>query len=371
MNAQNSFFCIALIFLTFQKLTADTITQSNGRTIEGQTLKVSETSIIIEVQTDKEYVISTRSIPREEVKNIIDENNMILFEDNRLLVKDLSDYYSMPNPYKQVQTKGSDTLVTEDGQVIIGNINNITTSHITYAHEHDQSKLYMIFTDKIASINGQDMNKIRNEIKQNTPPPAEKVFSYPLIGIEMGLTGIFNQLNQYQNTFDDLSQKLDFSGYQPPHMIDNPIFTVNLGIMVKINRHISLSARSHFTLGFGDNEDYSEDSESFRLFLADVQYLYPLNSFSPWIGLGFAFQSITIINRYNRIDVKFKSQENTILYEAGFDFEINTQLNFVFALRYLPFGEKEITIQTSEQITGGYRIDLSNLMISAGFVINL
>jgi len=371
MKEQYHLFCLASIFLTFLQLTADTIILNNGETIDGQTLKVTETTVIIEVQTEKEFATSTLSVSREEVKTIIDESQLKLFDDNRLRVKDLSDYYSAANPYKQVHTSGSDTLVTEDGQVIIGNIKSITVSHVTFSRGNDSSKLYTILIDKIVAINDQDLNAIRNKIRENTPPPAQKVYSYPRMGIEIGLSAVFNQLTGYQNTFDDLAQDLDLNSYQRPHAIDNPIFTVNLGFLIRISRQVSLAARSHFTLGFGDNEDFSEDSEKFRLFFAEVQYLYPLKSFSPWIGAGFAFQSVTIINRYNNVDAKYKSQATSISLAAGFDLDVNTQLNFVFALRYLPFGEKGINIESTGVTTDGYRIDLSNLMISAGFVVNL
>ena len=193
---------------------------------------------------------------------------------------------------------------------------------------------------------------------------------YPRVGIEIGISAVVNQLNHYQSIFNDLSEELDLSGYQSPHTINNPAFAVNLGFIIKISRQVSLAGTSLFTIGFGDNEDYYEDVESFRLFFAELHYLYPLESLSPWIGIGYAFQSLTIINKYSGVDAKLKSQANSIFFAAGLDVDINKKINFVFALRYFPFGEKEIHISRGE-IKARDAINLSNLMISSGIVINL
>ena len=74
------FLLILLTTTSFTLLSADTNTLSNGKTMEGQLLKVSDQSLIFEVLSDSNRV-NTISFDRDQVISVVDESQEILYKD--------------------------------------------------------------------------------------------------------------------------------------------------------------------------------------------------------------------------------------------------------------------------------------------------
>jgi len=361
---------ILLILSSFTILSADTITLSDGETMEGQLLKVTDQALIFEVLYDSTRV-HTISIDRHQVISVIDESQEILYKDGHQQ-EDPEDYYQkvyMPIFFKRSDV---DTIVFKNGDQIMGDITYIKGRHVSYKRS-DRPSHYVFSTtvEKIESINGQDIQSDTKFSDPYYPPPIKKVYYYPHPSIEFGLTLVQHHLNQYHGIYEQLAENLEDFDLEGLRDINNPLIALNLGFDLKFSRYICLSFLGNFMLNFGNNKDYHEDVEHFRLFLTELRYTFPNQSLSPWLGAGYALQSITLINNYSGLDIKYKSQSNTLTFAAGIILKINSQFEGNFSLRYLPFGDKNISWVNQTSIQSESKINLSNIMFSASLNINL
>ena len=352
-------------------LSADTITLHNGETIEGQLLKVSNQALIIEVLYDVKRVV-TISLDHEQVISVVDESQEILYKDGIQQEEDLEDYYQKIYLPTSTNITKKDTIVFKNGDQIVGNIISIRGSYITFKRSDKPS--HLVYSSTVEKIDTINVEKVQSNLTFNDPyssPPKSREFSYPHPAIEFGLSIIQNNLNQYHGIYEELAENIEGIDRGSLRDINNPLIALNLGFDLKFSQYISVSFIGNFMLNFGDNRDYHEDTESFRLFLGELRYTFPLKSISPWIGVGYAYQSITLINSYSGVDIKYKSQSNTVTFGAGIILGLQSQFGGIFSLRYLPFGDKDLRIESQSDIQTKTKIDLSNIMLSASLIVNL
>jgi hypothetical protein len=349
-------------------LSADTIFLSEGDSLSGQLLKVSKDYLIIEM-INQSGKVTTISLHRNEVTSVIDESDDILYERGILKERDLEDFYRKSFPKIQKTTLQEDTIVFKNGDEVIGKVISTTTHYVTYKRsDKPANRLYSSTYDKIRTINGKSTEFSRNIYKT---APKIKVFHYPHIFIEFGFSATHHNLNQYHSIFKNVIENIETIEYKRLREINNPIIAVNIGFGIKLIKYMSLAGLADFTLNFGNNEDYSEDSEHFRLFLAELRFFYPVNAFSIWIGAGLANQSITVINRFSKVDIKYTSSASTISIAGGLSFEFNNHVGALLTLRYLPFGDRHVTIKSSIEGSSRNKINLTNILLSTALVINL
>ena len=293
------FHVILIITASFTLLSADTITLSNGEIMEGQLLKVSGQALIIEILSDSSQV-KTISLDHDQVISVVDESQEILYRNRILQEEDLEDYYKKKYLAKSFLTTKKDTIVFNNGKLIVGNITSISGNYITFMREDRPSHyVFTALVEKIYSINGM---KVQSELKSIDPyssPPKTRVFYYPHPAIEFGLSIIQNNLNQYHGIYGELAEDIEGIDGRSSENVNNPLIAINLGFDFIFSQSFSVSFIGNFMLNFGDNQDYHENTESFRLFLGELRYTFPYKSISPWIGVGYAMQSITIINKYS------------------------------------------------------------------------
>jgi len=361
---------ILIILASFAILSADTITLTTGETLEGQLLRAAHKALIFEVIHDSSRVI-TISIDREKVISVIDESQDVLYS-NGLLREDPEDYYQkvyLPIFYRSTQ---EDTIVLKNGKKIIADILYTKGPHILYKRlDRSASETFSIRAEEIHSINGRI---IQSDVIPGDPyhaPPINKIFDYPHTTIEFGVSVIQHNLNEYQGIVDDLVENNENINRKPFQKISDPLIALNLGFDLKFSPSIGITFIGNFMLNYSDNKDYIEDVESYRLFLGELNYTYPLTSFSPWIGIGYALQSITLINRYSGVDIKYKSQSKSYSVAVGVVLRATDRFGGIFSIRYLPFGSKNVKIPNDVEFQSQPSINLTNLVISGSMFLDL
>jgi hypothetical protein len=360
-----------LLGISISSLSADLIILSNGGSKSGQLLKVSGHYLIFEV-LNKSGQVSTISLHRDEVNSVIDESDEILYEKGRLIERDLEDYYQKSFPRYPKHSSQRDTIVFKNGDELVVNIISTHKNYVTYKRpENPGNRLYTTTIDRIKTINGKF---VRNTIDAGSIFESSseiRVFHYPHPFIEIGFSLIHQQLNQYQSIVQEVIDQVEAVNYGTIREINNPLVAVNLGFGLKFSQAFSLACLADFNVNFGDNRDYSEHTEHFRLFLAEFRYTYPLKFFDLWLGAGAAWQSITLINRFHGVDMKYTSSLNTIAFGIGIKFKFNTQFSSLISLRYLPFGEQDVYLDTHTHIFTNSRIDHTNIIFSTTILVNL
>ena len=361
---------ILFILTSVAVLCADTITLSSGETLEGQLLRVANKALIFEVIHDSSRVI-TISIDRESVISVIDESQDVLYS-NGLLREDPEDYYQkvyLPIFYRSTQ---KDTIIFKNGKKVIGDIIYTKGSYILYKRSFSPtSETFSIKAEQIYSINGMI---IQSDVILSDPynaPPINKVFHYPHTTVEFGVTVIKHHLNEYQSIVDDLVENNENINQKALRKINDPLIALNLGFDFKFSPSMGITFIGNFMLNYSDNEDYLHDVESYRLFLGEINYTYPLKSFSPWIGLGYALQSITLINRYSGVDIKYKSQSKSYSAALGVILRATDRFGGIFSIRYLPFGTQDIIMPDNVEFQSQPSINLTNILFSGSVFLDL
>jgi len=94
--------------------------------------------------------------------------------------------------------------------------------------------------------------------------------------------------------------------------------------------------------------------------LAEIRLSYPLKYVMPWIGVGYASQSIKIIDRINEIDIKWSSHNMGFVLACGAELCLSDFLRPYIAYRDLLFLKKAAARTTTQ------KIDLSNQVVVGG-----
>jgi sRNA-binding regulator protein Hfq len=337
---------IPLLFASFILLKADTISLINGETMRGQLIKVSSSYLIFEVIDDSNRV-STLSLNHGKVLSVKDESNRTLYSHGTQQVKDLENYYkktSLPFIYKKAQT---DTIILKNGEQRIGHITSFTQRYINYRLLDKQSQsIQRSKVEDIETINGEKIHSFFSDINPYYTFPKENISTFARPSIGFGFTLIQHKLNEYKTIY-------------------------NLGFDIRIRQDICFAFTGNFTMNFDNDEDFYEDTEGYRLFTFELRYTLPIASISPWIGAGYAMQSLTIINRINNVDIKLKSQSSKFLLAAGIIFNSSSRYGFIISLRYLPFGEEYVNLPANVELQSTPKINLSCITLSTSVFFDL
>ncbi len=362
---------LIILVMAISPLSADKIILSQGDTLSGQLLKVSKHHLIIEMK-NKSGQVTTISLHRDEVTSVIDESDEILYENGILKEPDLKDYYHQTFPKIPIHSLQEDTIIFKNGDKVIGKIINTHKYYIVYKRSDiPTNRIYNTTLDKIETINGKSMQTTGFSRNIYATPRKIRAYHYPHAFIEFGFSFTQHNLNQYHSIFNEVIERVETIEYKKLRDINNPLIAVNLGFGIKISRFLSLAGIADFSLNFGNDEDYSEDSEHFRLFIAELRYFYPLSSFSPWIGVGLAYQSITMINRFNGVDIKYISSASTFSIAGGLSIDLSKGVGALIAIRYLPFGDQDVSFDRTIEGNPNNKINLTNILFSTTLIFNL
>jgi hypothetical protein len=369
---KNILLLILFITVSFSLLTADKITLKDGKILDGQLLKKTDEYLIIEVLRPNNQ-LHTISVMRDLVISVIDESKRVLYEKGRLKSVDLENFYQKSFLPVNFETSDQDTIVLTDGTSLIAYNIIIRGSYMSYKRLDKPS--HLIFSsplDKIESVNDKYVRIYLSEQDPYRLPEKTLTSSYPQPSIEFGVSLIHHQLNHYKNIFKEVADDLEIPENTNFRNINNPLISLNLGLDIAISQHFITAFLADFTLNFGDFEDYYEDKECFRLFLGELRYRFSVEPLIPWIGAGYAMQSITLINPYQNSQIKYKSQKNAISIAAGVEYRLIDQTGSVLiVLRYLPFGEDSLFYEYDPGIKSKSKIDLSVLQFSFSLYLNL
>jgi hypothetical protein len=345
----------------------------NGDKTTGQLLKLSQNAIIVEVITENKKV-STVSFERKLVQSVVDESGTLLYANNRLHVTNLERYYQKMFVRQNPKRAKVDTLVFKSGYRAEVHLLGRTVDEISYRKKDDPKTT--VRRAKVSKIDTllENINDLNDKpVHQYYSEPISRNFSYPSLELQIGIALIQHSLNDHQDVTAQLAEESGNLNMIGPRKIGNPFISVEFGLGPKFTPNIIATLVANFVFNSGNNKDHKEESEFYRLFFAELRYaILPEYNFCPWLGVGYAMQSITIINNYGRVDLNFKAKSKTISLAGGLIISPESSLSGLIAIRYLPFGEKEIeNIIPSSETKIKNKIDFSSLMISTSLIMSL
>lgn len=357
------FICILIILsCSAHSVKSDTLFLKNGEQLNGELLSVTPAGLIFEMRLNGIFV-EYRTYPINEVLKVVDPKKD-LFNDNKLLVLYLSDYYDPPrNPYAEKNRRLYlyadiyDTLYLNDHSTLIVKIKDINRASLSYTLFREPGETQAIPLYQISLINGQPVD-IYQRIYWS--PPSERSFNYPYIGIEFG----FGKTSTHLGKISDL---IVFPGEgEGPYQfrsIDNNYTSMQLGFLIHLSPYFTAAILGHYSSGFEETTYDEEQDESFYLALAELRVGYPISIVKPWIGIGIAHQSLTLISNLPSLDAVWKSQTNGIAYSAGLELTVSSPLHLYTSGHWLPFTAKQIVAADPA------KVDLANLVICGGLKI--
>ena len=279
-------------------LQSDTLYLNNGDQINGQLLKVTSAGLIFEVRSGL-FITGYKTLPIGEVIKVIDDFGKVLFADNLVKVDYLADYYN--NPQSQPN--------------------------------HDY--------------------------------PKERIMTYPSWGMEINYSFIMTHLSSLSNL--KIDSTLAGAGALETRQfrtVKDYYSSFQVGIFLQINPYLSIHALGFYTAGFdrstGENNE-PEKEESYYLAASEMHLTYPKYFIKPWIGLGYAHQSFTIISNFGEFDAVWNSQSNSLEYSTGLDINITSTYMLSLAWRLMTFPDKPVS-----ESYGPDSIDLSNQVFTIG-----
>lgn len=194
--------------------------------------------------------------------------------------------------------------------------------------------------------------------------PAHRLPSFPQLVFELGYNGSITHLDDLEKITREFLVR---QGIEEPVYLSNVPSTysgIQIGLYLRITRNFSIGGTGHIN---------RYDQGHFRIFFGELRYRKELEFVSPWIGVGYASQSIEV-NQTPGPNVNWMVSSDGPLFSLGIDFGRQVGWGFYTAVRYLPFSKK-ITVLSSYpglQLTD-YRlakIDLSVVMVSLGTRFN-
>jgi opacity protein-like surface antigen len=348
--------CIAL------PLKSDILYLNNGEQINGELIRVTSVGLIFEIRQNA-FILDCKTFNYEDVLKVLDDNGIILFQSGQLLVPDLSDYYMPPRKLSSIDAV-QDTLELINQSRSIVYIKDISNEYVFYFTKKNRNEIQKIPKDQIYRINGQPMEKYQ---RVSPAAPSTRYLSYPYLSVEVGYGLITTHLGSLSGL------KIDTSGSANPlrlRSVANNYNCLQLSLLLHIFPYLSASIVGHFSEGFSGNAENDEDvDESFYLAVAELHLTYPNYFIKPWLGIGWAHQSLTIITSTTTdatsVDIIWKSHSSGLAFSGGLDFKITDIFQFYIAGRSMPFTSKPITSISNT------KIDLANTVYSAGIKIIL
>jgi hypothetical protein len=347
--------CIAL------PLKSDILYLNNGEQINGELIRVTSVGLIFEIRQNA-FILDCKTFNFEEVLKVVDDNGTILFQSSLLLVPDLSDYYIPPRKLSSIYAV-QDTLELTDQSRSIVYIKDMSNEYVFYFTKKNRNEIQKIPKDQIYRINGQPMEKYQ---QVSLSAPSTRYLSYPYFSIEMGYGFIKTHLGTLSNF------EIDTSSTNPirSRSLANNYNSLQLCLLLHIHPYLSISMVGHFSEDFGGTAVNDKDvEESFYLAVAEIRLTYPNYFIKPWLGIGWAHQSLTIITNTTTdntsVDIIWKSHSSGIAFSAGLDFKMTDIFQLYIAGRLMPFTSKPVTSISNT------KIDLANTVYSAGIKIIL
>jgi opacity protein-like surface antigen len=353
---------ILLILLGFAyPLKSDTLYLNNGDRINGQLLKITSAGLIFEVRSGL-FITGYKTLPTGDVLKVIDDFGKVLFADNLLKVDYLADYYNNPQP-QLTYLQRLDTLYLSDNSRQIVYITHVSDKFLYYQQSPappEETQQYPI--QQIIGINGGSVKKY---LQSNRDYPKERIMTYPTWGIEINYGSIMTQLGSLSNL--KIDSTIAGAGVLETHQfrtVNNNYSSFQLGIFLQINPYLSIHALGYYTLGFnkstGENNEPQKEESSY-LAASEIHLTYPEYFIKPWVGLGYAHQSYTIISNFGDFDAIWNSQSNSVEYSAGLDIKSTSTSMLSLSWRLMTFPKKPVSKGYS-----GNSIDLAKQVFSIG-----
>lgn len=342
---------ISILFFFFNSVLADTIHLKDGKTINGQLLKVSEKMVIIE--TIKKGKIINISINRENINRITDDSKKILYENSKLNVSNLGSYYNRNDLF--LNQNKVDTLILTDGSSVLGEIIDISDTKLQLRIKYPQSEksfLRIIPFTQISEINELPLSNVQRD---KLTMKIERANVYPKLAFELGGSFAFTNLGKLKNMIDQyLIAQSQESGIHIDGIVGK-YGLVQLSFIIKFSTKIGLGVTGHF--------DFTPEENAFRIMFSEFKYYFPWRSLSPWVGLGYASQSIRIADTIYGHDATYSwaCKSNGPSFAIGIETANETDTGFYTNIRYLLFPTKR---------TLNKELDLSVILISVGIITN-
>ena len=359
----------------------DIIKLKNGKTIEGQLLKVTNKYLIVEIQSQDVIEIKNIFVKCEDVENVIDENGKTLFENNRRKAK-LASYYTdqlynlfnSTNRLRPVFKSMPDTVYLKDGKKSIVKIIGVDKGRLVFRKVINSGRVnsnkYYAPIEKIDRINDQ---KIKGDDFIITKEAERKLVHYPHFAFELGGVGILTQFDDVEKLFQGF---YDY-GELPltSDKIENVYGGVKLSFLIHATRRIIFGASGY--------TNYKRNNRVIKILQFEGRYLVPMRNFRPYIGVGYAWQSVKIVDKADihisqyaiLRSIKFKDHSGGIAINFGVDIGAPTGFGLYINACYLPLSEKnpEVQVQSGDLNIPqnlAQPIDLSTILFSAGLRFN-
>ncbi len=350
---------LIILGITFP-LKSDILHLNNGEMIAGQLLEVTSAGLIFEIRAGliiQEY----RTFPCGDVLQVIDDYGTMLFENNQLKVEYLSDYYNRLPQAPSLPFR-LDTLYLKDNSILPVYISEISDEFIFYrSGDKRQKTTGRQSVHQVDHINGNSVEQYR---QIHCFYPEKRITTFPRLGIEMGYGLISTHLGTLSNLKVDSSiTGMSTTETQQFRAVSDNYNGMQVELFLEINPYLSIHALGYYIGGFSGStvDDYEpERDESYSLAATEVHLTYPEYFIKPWAGLGFAYQSITVISNLEGFDATWRYQSNAFDLSAGLDLAISQTVLFSLSWRSMLFPEKQIdknhrygSINPANQVLGG------------------
>lgn len=353
---------LSILNITFD-LKADIITLKDGKKLQGQLLRVTQTKVIYEVN-DLYKGVYAITIERENVESVMDESKKYLYHNGKQSVANFKDYHTVSYPNIDISTKktNNDTIKLINGKEIICKIAKLRNGYISYKLRDDL--LQNIHFSKISSINNK-------QLFDHIVPPVGSKKPYPNAILKGGYIFVFHKLSQFNKIIEYVAQEIP--GFRNVTLeFTNPVKTFNTEFQIEFNPNMAAGISA-----------YSMDEDLFGIDFFSLEYMYqfPYEYFSPWLGIGYAFQAVEIRYKqsisgqdYIGVDMKLESGKKIFFIACGVKYKFNKYLGLDVSLKHLPFGPQKITVDEvygAESFSYSGKIDLTNTMFSISAVFDL
>ena len=315
---------------------------NDGQEINAYVIQIARDHLLVRFPGSKKEpsVLYNQTLIFTEVNRIVDQSGTILFQDKRVRVSNLEDYYFRPaRALKPVNIK------LNNGQEIIAYVIQISTDHLLVRLPGSKKK-QNISKDTISEINNGTMEVFQWQWRGYE---SERVFDYPHVLVEIGYTRLSTNMSALQTSIGAT-------------FAEDTYGAINLGLLLAINPYLSAGFTGHFLLDFGTGQSDENDSDAYRLALFELRFGWPFELIKPWIGISGASQSIVL---FPNPSYKWKSQSWGIGYGIGLEYYLTDFVHVNGVVRYISISEKNVTPETD------HKIDLSNSIFSLNIQIAL
>ncbi len=321
-----------LIITSVAPAIADIIVLNDSTVVYGELLYVSKKGIIVEFVSSEDNAFYDQSLLFTDVNRIVDQSGTILFQDRRVRVSNLEEYYFRPaSSLKPVNIK----LI--NGQEIVAYVIQISTDHLL-VQLPDSKRKENISKDTISEINNRPVEIFQ---WQWDGYESERVLDYPHVVVEIGYAKLSTHISALRGSIGAT-------------FAEDAYGAIHLGLLMAINRYLSAGIIGHFLLDFGTGQSDEDDSDAYRLGLFELRVGWPFERVKPWLGISGAAQSIVL---FPNSEYKWKSQSWGVGYGIGLEYCLTDFVHVNGAVRYIAISEKNVTPESD------HKIDLSNTIL--------